>query len=118
MGKEWPLEILISRAEASDISQAERLINDRRCENLLADRVYDSNKLRSNLKEQGIKSVIAGGINRKQTIEYDKELYKRRNVVERFIGRIKEYRRIATRYDKTSLIYRAGVVLALYYYMA
>jgi hypothetical protein len=68
-GKGMLLEILISRGEASDISQAERHINERRCENLLADRGYDSNKLRSNLKEQGIKSVIAGGINRKQTIE-------------------------------------------------
>lgn len=107
-----PLAILITGGTASDVTQAEQLIGEARCKNLLADRGYDSDRFRANLKQKGITSVIPGKSNRKQAIVYDKELYKKRNIVERFIGRIKEYRRIATRYDKTSVMYRGMILLA------
>ena len=67
---------------------------------LLADKGYDTNALRAFLKERGIKVVIPGKSNRKKKIRHDKEAYKGRNVVERCFCRLKDFRRIATRYDK------------------
>lgn len=67
---------------------------------LAADKGYDSDAFRSYLKQQGIKPVIPGKSNRKKRIRYDKEAYKGRNVVERCFCRLKDFRRIATRYDK------------------
>jgi transposase len=67
---------------------------------LVADKGYDTDAFRSFLKERGIKTVIPGKSNRKKRIRYDKEAYKDRNVVERCFCRLKDWRRIATRYDK------------------
>ena len=67
---------------------------------LLADKGYDTDAFRAFLKEHGIKPVIPGKSNRKKRIRYDKEAYKGRNVVERCFCRLKDFRRIATRYDK------------------
>jgi transposase len=67
---------------------------------LLADKGYDTDAIRACLKERGIKPVIPGKANRKKKIHHDKEAYKGRNVVERCFCRLKDFRRIATRYDK------------------
>lgn len=67
---------------------------------LLADKGYDTDAFRCYLKGQGIKPVIPGKSNRKKRIRYDKQAYKGRNVVERCFCRLKDFRRIATRYDK------------------
>ncbi len=65
-----------------------------------ADRSYDSDAIRSDLEAQGIEPVIPPRSNRKQAIRYDKSKYRRRNMVERLISRLKQFRRVATRYDK------------------
>jgi transposase len=67
---------------------------------LLADKGYDTNAFRAFLKDNDIKAVIPGKSNRKKRIRHDKEAYKGRNVVERCFCRLKDFRRIATRYDK------------------
>ena len=67
---------------------------------LLADKGYDSDSFRAFLRSLGIKPVIPGRSNRKKKIRYDKKAYKKRNVVERCFCRLKDFRRIATRYDK------------------
>jgi transposase len=67
---------------------------------LLADKGYDTDAIRAFLKERGIKPVIPGKANRKKKIRHDKKAYKGRNVVERCFCRLKDFRRIATRYDK------------------
>lgn len=67
---------------------------------LLADKGYDTDAFRSFLKANDIKAVIPGKSNRKKQIRHDKEAYKGRNVVERCFCRLKDFRRIATRYDK------------------
>lgn len=67
---------------------------------LIADKGYDTDAFRSFLKERGIKTVIPGKSNRKKRIRYDKETYRGRNVIERCFCRLKDWRRIATRYDK------------------
>lgn len=67
---------------------------------LIADKGYDTDAIRAFLKEKGVKAVIPSKSNRKKKIRYDKETYKQRNVVERCFCRLKDWRRIATRYDK------------------
>ncbi|MGM0440797.1 MAG: transposase [Chlamydiota bacterium] len=76
------------------------------------DRGYDSDDFRQMLKNRQIIPVIPGRSNRMAPIEYDIHTYKERNAIERFFGRLKEFRRIATRYDKTALMFKAGVIIA------
>ncbi|MGR3952467.1 MAG: transposase [Chlamydia sp.] len=77
----------------------------------MAGRGYDSNNLRHMLAEMNIDRMIPGRKNRIEPIEYDRHSYKERNAIKRFFGRLKEYRRIATRYDKTEIMLKARVVL-------
>ncbi len=88
-------------------------------EKLLGDKAYDSNAFRKALRTAGVKPVIPGRANRKKRIRHDKEAYKGRNVVERFYCRLKDFRRIATRYDKLARNYFSTVCLvaALVFWM-
>ena len=72
---------------------------------VLGDKAYDSNKFRKSLREAGIRPVIPGRSNRKKRIRHDKEAYKDRNVIERCYCHLKDFRRIATRYDKLARNY-------------
>ena len=78
---------------------------------LLGDKAYDSNKFRKSLREGGIRPVIPGRSNRKKRIRHDKEAYKGRNVIERCYCRLKDFRRIATRYDKLARNYFSALCL-------
>lgn len=69
---------------------------------LLADRAYDTDAIRADLKRRGIKPVIPPKSNRKATIRYNKRLYRQRNCIERVLGHLKINRAIATRYDQLS----------------
>jgi transposase len=73
------------------------------------DKGYDSNAIRAKLKAQHITPVIPPKQNRKEPIAYDKALYKLREKVERFFNRLKQFRRIATRYDKLGTTYLAFI---------
>ena len=81
------------------------------CDALIADRGYDSDSFREVLISKEMTPVIPGRKNRLIPIDYDKHTYKERNAVERFFARVKEYRRIATRYDKTAVMFKAGLTL-------
>lgn len=74
---------------------------------VLADKGYDSDALVDYIASLGAQAVIPSRKRRRQAREIDRELYKDRNKVERFIGRIKHYRRVATRYEKTGRNYLA-----------
>jgi transposase len=78
---------------------------------LLGDKAYDSDSFRKSLEEEGITAVIPGRANRKKPIHHDKEAYKGRNVIERCFCRLKDFRRIATRYDKLARNYFSSVCL-------
>ena len=69
-------------------------------EQLLADKAYDTDAFRAALKKCKIRVVIPGKSNRKKRIRLDKAAYTKRNVIERCFGRLKDFRRVATRYDK------------------
>lgn len=80
--------------------------------NLLADRGYDADHLRKRLIERDAEAVIATTTSRKRHIPYDVVAYRQRNTVERLWARLKDYRRVATRYDKLAANYLAGVLIA------
>ena len=96
----------------SDINQAHGLIDGKAFDSLLGDKGYDANALIEYIEEQGAQAVIPAKSNRKVQREHDHELYKKRNNIERFFNRIKQSRRIATRYDKTDCCFLAFIALA------
>jgi transposase len=76
-----------------------------------ADKSYDSDAIRADLKRRGIKAVIPPLACRKRAIRYDKRAYRRRNKVERLFNRLKQFRRVATRYDKLDETFLAFIHL-------
>lgn len=98
--------------QVNDCTQAITLLGERRAEAVLADKGYDSDAIVEHIENSGAKAVIPPKSNRKQQREYDKELYKKRNRIERCFSRLKQFRRIATRYDKNRACFQAFVALA------
>jgi len=78
---------------------------------LIGDKAFDSDCLRLELNERGALAVIPPNASRSSTISYDTEMYKWRHLVENFFQKIKEFRRIATRYDKTDTSFGAALHL-------
>ena len=72
---------------------------------------FDSDRFRASVAKVGARAVIPSSRSRAQAIPYDKHLYKERNLVERFFNKIKHFRRIATRYEKTALSFASMLFL-------
>ena len=79
---------------------------------MLADRGNDADWFREGLIDKGTRPCIPGRKSRKTTIKYDKRRYKRRNRIERMFGRIKDWRRVATRYDRSPTVFLSTIMLA------
>jgi transposase len=79
---------------------------------MLADKGYDGDDVRSNLLMKGILPIIPPKANRRHPIECDFQSYRDRNRIERMFNKIKQFRRIATRYDKTAKSFLAFLCLA------
>lgn len=97
-----PIAFDLTPGEAADCKTYDTLIDlpERAPDALLADKAYDSDAIRHDLKKRGIKAVIPPKSNRKVAIRYNKRLYRERNWIERVIGHLKINRAIATRYDQ------------------
>jgi transposase len=80
---------------------------------LLMDRAYEDDATRDLATAQGFTPVVPPKTNRREPWKYDKELYKRRNEVERLFRRIKRFRRIFTRYEKLDSMFAAFLTLAI-----
>ena len=79
---------------------------------LLADKGYDADRLRRSIRDTGVVPVIPGRRNRKRTIRYDKDRYRSRHLIENAFCYLKDFRRVATRYDKLVDNFLSGVALA------
>ena len=79
---------------------------------LLADKGYDADAIRADLADRNIQPVIPGRLNRRIKIDHDRALYKQRNHIERFFGRLKINRAIATRYDQLAESFLSMVHIA------
>jgi len=77
-----------------------------------ADTAYDSNALREFLQQRGTLPVIPNNPTRKNHHSFDRAAYRQRNLIERMFSRLKDFRRIATRYDKLAQNFAAAVALA------
>ncbi len=89
----------------------EPLLHGVSVEALIGDKAFDSDSLRTELNERGAVAVIPPNGSRAGTIPYDRDMYKWRHLVENFFEKIKEFRRIATRYDKTDTSFAAAIHL-------
>lgn len=107
----YPLRIILSGGEEAEIKYATALVNNEPCDFLLGDRGYDADPFRSSLKDNRITPVIPGRSHRLKEVIYDKYIYQERNMIERFFNRMKNFRRLATRYDKRARMYQAFITL-------
>ena len=80
---------------------------------MIMDRAYEGKEVRDTVEEQGLISVVPPKKNRKEPWQYDKTKYKKRNYIERLFRRVKQYRKVYTRYDKLDRMYSGFVCLAL-----
>jgi transposase len=94
------VRLLLTPGQAGDAPQAAELLTGLEPEHVVADAAYDSADLRAQIRRSGGKACIKPHSNRKVKRRYDRQRYKHRNVIERFFGAIKRFRRVATRYDK------------------
>lgn len=108
-----PLRLALTPGNTSDIRGADLLVGATAgMKRLIADRGYDANRLRSKLRDQGTTPIIPGRRNRKRPIQYDERRYRDRWLVEAMFCRLKDFRRVATRYDKLARNYLSAVQLA------
>ena len=107
-----PVAVHLTGGEAADSPQLPELIKTQETTAVIADKGYDSDENRAAIREIGAEPCIPPRRHRKEEIAYDRHLYKERNVVERFFGRIKQFRRVGTRYDKKAANYLGFVWLA------
>lgn len=110
--KGHPQRLLLSPGQDADVSHAKALVEGLNALFLLGDKAYDSQELVLDVKKQGMLAVIPSRRNRKNPRYYNREMYKDRNVVERFFARLKQFRRVATRYEKKAENYLAMVHIA------
>ena len=108
-----PRILILTAGNAHDITVAAQLIERAGpIRQLLADKAYDANHLRHLLATRRIEAVIPSTASRSRAIAYDTAAYKERNRIERMWCRLKDWRRIATRYDKLARNYMSGAYLA------
>ena len=104
---------MLTAGQACDGHVAEQML-DRLKEgcSVLADRAYDSNAIRDLIAKQKAQAVIPSMPQRNPVIPHDRERYKARNAVERFFNKLKNFRAVATRYDKRDDNFLASIQLA------
>ena len=103
----------LTPGQTADITGAAVLVGRlAKATHLLADKAYDADDWRAWLTRRRIQPVIPNKANRKLLHPFDRKRYRNRNVIERMFGRLKDFRRVATRYDKNAENYMAGLCLA------
>ncbi len=108
-----PIRFFLTAGQVSEYTGAAALLGSLpAAEWMLADRGYDADWFRDALKDKGTKPCIPGRKSRGKPIKHDKRRYKRRNQIEITFGRLKDWRRVATRYDRCPKIFLSAIALA------
>lgn len=109
-----PIILLLTEGQTSDYRGAATMLPalPNATRTLIGDKGYDGDRLRDAIRARGIKPCIPPRKGRKSPATYCRWTYKRRNVVERMFGRLKDWRRIATRYDRCAETFFAAIVIA------
>jgi transposase len=109
----YPTDFHLTGGQASDLEGADVFLEDFEADALLADKAFDADaRVLDKLANKGVEAVIPPKRNRKEPREYDHHLYKARHLIENFFARLKQYRAIATRYDKLANTFLGGIFLA------
>jgi putative transposase len=112
-GRGRPLVLLLSEGQMSDHKGAAMMLPSLpRAKELLGDRGYDSNRFRQALITRGIQPCIPSSKSRKVPIPHDKALYRQRHRIENMFGKLKDWRRIAMRYDRCAHTFFSAICLA------
>lgn len=107
-----PLDFILTPGQAHDLEGADALLPDMAAEVLLADKAFDADeRVIEPLRARGKSFVIPPKSNRKVQRDFDRDAYKARHLIENFFCKLKEFRRIATRYEKTDESYSAMIHL-------
>jgi transposase len=106
------VRIHLTPGQSGDAPEAPALLSDLHPEYVVADAAYDSDSIRQQVRQAGGKSCIKPNPTRNVKKRYDRVRYRNRNLIERFFGRIKGFRRVATRYEKKAANYLGFVWLA------
>ena len=107
-----PLAFMLTPGQAHDLEGADALLPQMAADTLLADKAFDDKRVIEPLLAAGKTAVIPPKSNRKIQRDYDKETYKARHLIENFFCKLKQFRAIATRYDKTARNFLAAIHLA------
>ena len=107
-----PVQFFLTCGQSSDYTKALDLIHNKKMNVLIADKGYDANYLIEKAESIGAKTVIPPRSMRKNPRFYDKDLYKHRNIIERMFNKMKQFRRVATRYDKLDISYISFVLFS------
>ena len=107
-----PLRLIATPGQRNDITQAEALLEGFEADYVLADKGYDGKKAIEATQKAGAIPVLPSRKGSKQPRRIDAELYKERSIIERFFGYLKQFRRVATRYDKHIQNYMGFVQIA------
>jgi transposase len=108
-----PVGFFLTGGEAHDLVGADHLLPDMQADTLIADKAFDADeRVIEPLQTAGKNVVIPPKSNRKSPRDYDRHLYKARHLIENFFAKLKQFRAIATRYDKTARNFLAAVHLA------
>lgn len=112
-GQGKPIAMVLTEGQASDYKGAALLLDNLPpAKEMLGDRGYDSDWFRTALRTKGIAPCIPPRKNRKVQIDYDKTLYKQRHKIENMFGRLKDWRRIAMRYDRCAHTFFSAICIA------
>ena len=105
--------LLLTEGQVSDYKGAALMLGDLpRAKVMLGDRGYDADGFREALAERGIAACIPSKVNRKTPIPHDRTLYRQRHRIENMFGRLKDWRRIHTRYDRCAHTFMTAIVIA------
>lgn len=106
------LSVAESLVQQGSVKRTGRGQPKRRPKRLVGDKGYSSRQFRRFLRRRGIRYTIARKANEKRSGSFDKQIYRQRNRVERLINRLKQFRRIATRYEKRAVNHAAMLTIA------
>lgn len=103
--------MVLTPGQAHDATQALALLDGQTAEHVIADTAYDADRIRLAIHSLGAAAVIPPHPGRTGVVVYDRHLYHERHVVECFVSKLKHFRRLATRYDKTAVSFKAFILL-------
>ncbi len=107
-----PVRFVLTAGHKGDAPQADALIEDLPADVVMADTAYDRDRLRQTIADKSAQAVIPNNPSRARKYPLDKHLYAQRHLIECCFSKLKQFRRIAIRYEKTARNYLAMIALA------